>query len=165
MNSPARSSASPACDVVSQELDRLSHLPLPKLRAVWAERWGDGAEFRSRDQLYRAMAYRIQADAYGGLSGRLRRELAVLGARFAEDRGFSPGPSLSLKPGSTLIREWGGKRHEVIVNADRFVFEGRTFRSLSQVAFAITGTKWNGPVFFGVKPRRSPAKQGRAARP
>jgi hypothetical protein len=111
------------------------------------------------------MAYRMQADAYGGLSVRLRRELSDLGARFAEDRGFSPGPSLSLKPGSTLIRVWGGKRHEVFVTADGFAFDGRTFRSLSQVAFAVTGTKWNGPVFFGVKPRRSPAQQGRVARP
>ena len=111
------------------------------------------------------MAYRIQADAYGGLSGRLRRELSDLGARFAEDRGFSPGPSLSLKPGSTLAREWGGKRHEVFVVADGFVFNGRSFGSLSQVAFAITGTKWNGPVFFGVKARKSPALQGRAAQP
>ena len=111
------------------------------------------------------MAYRIQADACGGLSGRLRRELSDLGARFAEDRGFCPGPSLSLKPGSTLVREWGGKRHEVFVVTDGFVYDGRTFRSLSQVAFAITGTKWNGPVFFGVKARKSPAVQGRAARP
>ena len=165
MKMATRSSATTACDAVSQELDRLSHLPLPKLRAIWAERWGDAAEFRSRDQLYRAMAYRIQADAYGGLSVRLRREISDLGARFAEDRGFSPGPSLSLKPGSTLIREWGGKRHEVFVVTGGFAFDGRTFRSLSQVAFAITGTKWNGPVFFGVKARKSPAVQGRAARP
>ena len=161
----ARLSATTAGDSVAQELDRLSHLKLPRLRAEWLERWGDEASYRSRDQLYRAMAHRIQADAYGGLSGRLRRELSDLGARFSEDRGFSPGPSLSLKPGSSLIREGGGKRHEVFVVTGGFAFDGRTFRSLSQVAFAITGTKWNGPVFFGVKARKSPAVQGRAARP
>ena len=165
MKTLARATDTAHGDSVAQELDRLSHLQLPRLRAEWLERWGEEVAYRSRDQLFRAMAYRIQADAYGGLSGRLRRELSDLGARFAEDRGFSPGPSLSLKPGSTLAREWGGKRHEVFVVADGFVFNGRSCGSLSQVAFAITGTKWNGPVFFGVKARKSPALQGRAAQP
>ena len=86
MKTLARATDTAHGDSVAQELDRLSHLQLPRLRAEWLERWGEEVAYRSRDQLFRAMAYRIQADAYGGLSGRLRRELSDLGARFAEDR-------------------------------------------------------------------------------
>ena len=60
---------------------------------------------------------------------------------------------MALKPGSSLVREWGGARHEVAVTEEGFSYQGRVFGSLSQVAGHITGTKWNGPVFFGLKPR------------
>jgi hypothetical protein len=110
------------------------------------------------------MAYRIHCEHEGALSGRVRRELEDLASRFSADRGFSPGPSISLKPGSTLIREWGGIRHVIYVVGDRYNYEGTQYSSLSKVAKAITGTKWNGPVFFGVKARKSPALQGRVAK-
>lgn len=147
---------------IDAELDGLAAMSLGELRSFWARRWRDQAPaYRAKDQLRRAIAYRLQAQRAGGLPTRAKRELAELAKRFEEDRGFTPGPALVLKPGSALIREWGGERHEVVVVDDGFVYEGERFASLSKLAHRITGAKWNGPVFFGVKPRKSPAAQGR----
>ena len=148
------SSTSPG---LAAELDQVSGMELPELRAFWNARWGDPPAYRARDHLLRALAYRLQAEAQGGLSSRLKREVADLGARFASDRGFNPTAAIVLKPGSSLVREWGGKRHEVAVVTDGYVYDGERFASLSRVANRITGTKWNGLVFFGVKARAAPA--------
>ena len=144
------------------ELDRITRMALPELRTYWAMRWGDPPAYRARDHLLRALSYRLQAEAQGGLSSRLKREVADLGARFTMDRGFNPTAAIVLKPGSSLVREWGGKRHEVAVVVDGYVYDGERFTSLSRVAFRITGTKWNGLVFFGVKARSSPAAPRKA---
>ena len=154
MSAAARKQAS----ALQDELDQISAMALPELREFSKARWGEVPAYRARDHLLRATAWRLQVDARGGLPGRLKRELADLGVRFASDRGFNPGPSIFLKPGSSLVREWGGKRHEVAVVADGFVYEGERYASMSKVATRITGTKWNGPVFFGVKPRKAPGR-------
>lgn len=148
---------------LEEDLGAISALGLQQLRDFWKGRWGDPPAYRARDQLLRATAYRLQAEVYGGLAARLNRDLVALGARFADERGFSPGPTIVLKPGSSLVREWGGKRHEVAVVDGGFVYDGERFKSLSSVATRITGTKWNGPVFFGVKPRAPLKAQDRAA--
>ena len=145
--------ASGAVAELATELDRIAVMALPELRTFWAARWGDPPGYRARDHLLRALAYRLQAEAHGGLSSRLRKDVAILGAKFAGDRGFNPVPAIVLKPGSSLVREWGGRRHEVSVLAEGYVYDGERFSSLSKVATRITGTKWNGLVFFGVKAR------------
>ena len=99
------------------------------------------------------MAYRLQIESHGDVPSPMRRRMAEHAERFAADRAYSPAPTLALKPGSSLVREWGGARHEVAVTEEGFSYQGRVFGSLSQVAGHITGTKWNGPVFFGLKPR------------
>ena len=149
-------------DYVRNTLASLEKMPLPQLRAFWTERWGTLPAYRTRDQLMRAAAWKLQADIHGGVTAKVRREVAELGARFNADRGFTPGAGVSLMPGMTLIRVWGGKRHEIAVLEEGFVYDGRHFGSLSAAAFAITGTQWNGPVFFGVKARkiRAPALIG-----
>jgi len=144
---------------ISEEVRAVSLLELPALRAAWQARWGEVPRYRSRDMLARAMAYRIQAEGFGDLPGPPRRKAAEYAVQFRADRKFTPAPALALKPGSSLIREWRGARHEVAVTADGFAYLGKPYRSLSQVAFAITGTKWNGPLFFGLK-----ARGGKAAR-
>jgi hypothetical protein len=145
-----------ATEDVAAELKVLSTLPLPELRAYWPQRWGDLPANRAQDQLRRTIAYRLQAEVQGGLSSRVKRDLTELATRFTDDRGFNPGPAIVLKPGCSLIREWGGKRHEVAVVDGGFVYDGAHFTSLSKIAGLITGTKWNGPVFFGIKPRKAP---------
>jgi hypothetical protein len=137
------------------EVAGIADMTLVELRALWRERWGDLPAFRSREYLGRAMAYRVQADAMGDLGKASRRQLAELAGKFAEDHRFNPTPAVSLKPGSSLVREWGGKRHEVAVTGDGFLYDGVAYGSLSRVAAVITGTKWNGLVFFGMKGRKA----------
>jgi hypothetical protein len=103
--------------------------------------------------LFRILAYRLQADHSGDLDGESQRIL---------DRSASPEDArrralelrrrvLNLKPGTVLDREWNGRMHRVAVLPDGFVWKGKSYPSLSKVAFAITGTRWNGPVFFGLR--------------
>ena len=138
---------------ISEEVRAVALLDLPGLRSAWLERWGEVPKFRSRDMLARAMAYKIQVEAFGDLPALLKRKAAEYAAKFAADRRFTPAPGPNLKPGSSLVREWKGVRHEVAVTEEGFAYLGRSYRSLSKVAQAITGTKWNGLVFFGLKSR------------
>jgi hypothetical protein len=135
----------------------VASMGLSVLRVEWRRRWGDVPAFRSRDLMARAMAYRLQSEAFGGLPQSVRRKLAEHAAKLAGDRKYTPTPGPVLKPGSSLIREWRGVRHEVAVIAEGFAYQGETFRSLSQVAQRITGVKWNGLVFFGLKARAGKA--------
>ena len=138
---------------ISDEVRALAALDLRQLRAWWRRRWGDVPGFRTRDLILRAAAYRLQAEALGELPAPDRRRLAALADRFSKDRSFTPTSGPALKPGSSLIREWRGVRHEVAVIEGGFAYHGATYASLSKVATAITGSKWNGPLFFGLKPR------------
>jgi hypothetical protein len=129
-------------------------LAVPELRKLWVERLGQPPpQLRTRELLSLALAYRIQAEAHGGLPGDTKRRLAELERRFSADRSYRPAPPPRLKPGCSLIREWRGVRHEVRVLKEGFSYQGEGFGSLSQVAHRITGTKWNGLVFFGLKAR------------
>jgi hypothetical protein len=143
---------------VSAELDLIADMPLPALREAWRRRWGEPPQYRSRELLSRAYAYRLQALAEGDLAGATKRRITEYAAKFTADRAFRPAPGPAIKPGSTLIREWGGVRHEVAVIAQGFGYQGQTFKSLSAVAQYITGVKWNGHVFFGLKRREGAAR-------
>ena len=155
--------ASPDCEKVDVEIARLRGLGLPELRARWHTVFRRRAPpHLPRHILFRALAYQLQADHWGDLDPEARRLL---------DRAGSPGEveklaaglnrrRAELQPGTMLVREWNGTPHRVMVVADGFAWENRTFDSLSQVAFAITGTRWNGPRFFGL--RDKPAKEARA---
>ena len=99
----------------------------------------------------RALAYRIQEKALGGLKPSTRRLLANVAAAASAHRPMRVAPQPTLKPGTVLLREWHGTQHQVIVREDGVVFQGKRYKSLSQVAHRITGTKWSGPLFFGLK--------------
>ena len=139
------------------EFKTIERLTLPELRAAWQSRWGEPPQFRSRDLIARAFAYKVQANRGEDLLAVRRRQLNELADRFQADRRYTPIPAQSLKPGSALIREWNGVRHEVAVTEAGFEYAGETFRSLSKVAERITGTHWNGQVFFGLKARKGVA--------
>ena len=89
------------------------------------------------------LAWRIQADAHGGIAADTRRALARKGPAMAE--------GMDLGIGARLTRQWQGRTHEVIVEVDGFRWEGRLYKSLSAAATAIAGSKWNGPRFFGLR--------------
>jgi hypothetical protein len=96
------------------------------------------------------LAERIQSTQHGGMKQALRRRLEKLSTEFT--KGIAdPKLSRKLSPGTVLMRDWQGRRHSVMVTGDGFVHEGRTYRSLSEIARAITGTRWSGPAFFGLK--------------
>jgi hypothetical protein len=105
----------------------------------------------SRDLLVRALAYRIQEKALGGLKPSTRRLLAKVATDASERRSIEVAPQPTLKPGTVLLREWHGAQHQVIVCEDGIVFRGKPYKSLSEVAYRITGTKWSGQRFFGLK--------------
>jgi hypothetical protein len=104
------------------------------------------------DLLRRSIAHRIQEKAYGGLPPATRRLLdQLVKAAMAKPNGRLELPR-RIKPGSELVRTWRGKSYRVVVMADGFAYDGKRFASLSEIATEITGTKWNGPRFFGLRP-------------
>jgi hypothetical protein len=146
--------AKPERDTLAVEIARLRDLDVGALRNRWHTVFGRQAPpHLPRHLLFRVLAYRLQADQLGDLDSESRRLLdssespekigqraADLGRRTAE-----------LRPGTVLGREWNGQMHRVAVLADGFAWNGKTYPSLSNIASAITGTRWNGPRFFGLR--------------
>ena len=114
-----------------------------------------------RHLLFRVLAYRLQADHLGDLDTESRRLLDGPGSPDdAGKRAVDPGRlTADVKPGTILVREWNGRMQRVTVLAEGFSWNGKIYPSLSKIAFAITGTRWNGPKFFGM--RDKPSKQAR----
>jgi hypothetical protein len=134
---------------------------LPTSRESWRTLYGTEAPRRiSRDLPIRALAYRIQEKALGGLKPSTRRLLAKVAAGASAHRSIQVAPEPDLKPGTVLLREWHGTQHQVIVRENGIVFNGKKYKSLSQVAYQITGTKWSGPLFFGLKANRREQTNG-----
>jgi len=106
----------------------------------------------SRDLLIRALANQLQEGIHGRASGALRRRLHTLAGEFDRD-GASFDPGLVLKTGTTLVRQWRGQAHTILVRADGFEYEGQRYRSLTMIAQRITGAHWSGPRFFGLTKR------------
>ncbi len=142
-------------EAVTQAIAELESLPKEELRCRW------GATFRadpptraSREFLERSLAHRIQEQALGGLPPRVRKRLERLTRANGRGSSFAPASMSIFKPGTRLIREWKGEIHEVDVLEKGFSWRGRRYDSLSRIAREITGTRWSGPVFFGLKKRR-----------
>ncbi len=116
----------------------------------------------SREFLERSLAYRIQEQALGRLPPRVRKQLDRLTREFERDPGFAPAPTQTVKPGTRLVREWKGEVHEVEILEKGYSWQGVRYGSLSKVAREITGTRWSGPAFFGLKkPQRQDMRHGR----
>jgi len=145
---------------VRAQLPQLRRLPAPELRQRWRDLMGTDPPEYNRKFLVSRLAYRIQETAYGGLSapalaameallddagcdklGRMRRRYGRTGRR-------------KLLIGTRVAREWNGQRHEVTVVQGGFEYHGNRFPSLSAIARIITGTRWNGPAFFGLREKR-----------
>jgi hypothetical protein len=109
--------------------------------------------------LIRALANRLQEGIHGRASGALRGRLQTLAEELDRD-GASFDPGLVLKTGTTLVRQWRGQAHTVLVREDGFEYEGQRYRSLTTIAERITGAHWSGPRFFGLT-KRSRAAAGR----
>src|SRR6202171_1660232 len=149
---PPDSQIKPADPAIEAELDRLAVMPIVQLRLTWAKLFRrDPPKSFGPDLLRRSIAHRIQEKAYGGLSRPAQRLLDhMMKAYAAKPNGKIVLPR-RIKPGSVLVREWKGKSHRVTVLADGFVYDGDTYSNLSEIALLITGTRWNGPRFFGLR--------------
>jgi hypothetical protein len=163
-HSPPAKSADPA---VEAELDRLAVMPIAKLRVRYREVFrADPPKAFGPDLLRRSVAHRIQEKAYGGLSRSTQRLLDQMMKAFAAKPNGRIVLPRRIKPGSVLVREWKGRSHRVMVLADGFAYDGKTFGNLSEIAGLITGTRWNGPRFFGLRSKTEesgkPANAGRA---
>lgn len=135
-----------------EKLETLEGLDTTQLRDRWVEVFQvPPPKSASADFLYRAIAHKHQVDAHGGLKASAKRRLIQMAKAMERDPNYSPGPEPSTKPGTKLEREWQGKRYEVMILDTGFAFEGKTYDSLSKIASDITGTRWSGPLFFGLK--------------
>ncbi len=134
----------------SLDLEALCELTRAELKGCWREFYGSLPPAQiSRKLLLRAVAYRMQEEAYGGLSAKARKQLARAARDLAAGRSLQ-APAAKIKPGTRLLREWQGVVHEVIVLEDSVLYRGKDWPSLSSVAREITGARWSGPRFFGL---------------
>jgi Protein of unknown function (DUF2924) len=149
---------------LEHEIAHLRGLDLKGLRSRWQSVFQRPAPAHlTRHLLFAIIAYRVQADCFGDLPHEMRQ---VLDRTIAKEAGPATAVRLAsfdqkrtkLSPGTVLVREWDQRSQRVMVLADGFAWNGQTYDSLSKVAFAITGTRWNGPRFFGLRD-----KEGRSA--
>jgi hypothetical protein len=131
---------------VDDQLAALATMSPAQLRSEWQRLTGGPLPRISPSMLRLALAWEIQAKAYGGLSRSTQQKLDQ------QKRGKTR--TSPAQPGMRLVREWNGRAHVVLVGEDEVIrWDGREWRSLSEVARAITGTRWSGPAFFGLKKR------------
>jgi hypothetical protein len=151
---------------VEAELDRLAVIPIAQLRVRYRELFRtDPPKAFGPDLLRRSVAHRIQEKAYGGLPRATQRLLDQMIKAFATKPDAKIVPPRRIKPGSILVRQWKGKSHRVMVLADGFAYDGNTYTNLSEIAGLITGTRWNGPRFFGLRAKSEDASTGAKAGP
>jgi len=129
-------------------LERLAKFERNDLLKYWKFTYdADPPTSISRPLLLHAIAYKLQEKALGGLKRTTRRYMLQLVA----DNETAILPRTNVRTGTRLLREWHGVTHEVLMQDDGVMFKSKRYRSLSEVAFAITGNKWSGPLFFGLR--------------
>jgi hypothetical protein len=136
---------------ISEQIAALQQFGLAELRSEWRRLFRSQTPNLSRDLLMRALAYRVQERAHGGLTNATQRKLASLAAALEAGGEISLDPGPQIKPGARLLREWRGRTHTVTVTEEGFQYDGRHYPSLTKIARAITGAHWSGPRFFGLK--------------
>ena len=138
-----------------EALSRLPTLEIGELRQQWRGLYKTQAPPNlSRELLVRAVAYRMQELALGGLRPEPRRQLLRIAQQFKETGAAKTTSRPNLRPGTRLLREWQGRTYDVLVLDDGFSWQNTRYRSLSALARKITGTAWSGPLFFGLKLNR-----------
>jgi Protein of unknown function (DUF2924) len=146
---------------INTAIDHLSDLSLVKLRQGWKRQFGaDPPAVRSREFLLRQFSWQIQTQAFGGLDAATDKKLRAIAEGFERSPTFQPKMNRVLRPGVVLTREWKGVVHKVTARAGGFEYGGRTYKSLSDVARTITGTRWSGPRFFGLELKKRKSAGG-----
>lgn len=149
----------PSLDV---QLARLTHLSSAALRAEWRQLYKRPAPDITTDLLRRGIACRLQERALGGLAPTVQRKISRL-MREVERTGTAVRASTGrIKAGTWLVRDWGGDNHHVLVLDDAYLYRDERYRSLTSIAFMITGARWSGPRFFGVKAKGKETVHGQS---
>ena len=142
-------------DMLAAEIAELPTLNRAQLQAKWRLVLKQSAPSHLRKQLLvPLLAYKMQEQALGGLRPEVKRRLHELADSFQSRPGQASAKLASpvlTKPGTRLIRQWQGETHSVTVSVQGFEYKGESYKSLSQIARLITGTRWSGPLFFGLK--------------
>lgn len=134
-------------------LGRLGELPPEELKIEWVRRYGAPAPNLSLELLQLGIGYKLQEQRLGSIS---RSTRALLRQTIQSEAGSGPKPlPRKLMPGTKLIRDWHGVGHTITVLEDGFEYQGKYWKSLTAIAKAITGAKWNGPRFFGLTERKT----------
>lgn len=145
-------------ETLEREIAALPKMNITELRAKWRRDLKQAPPPHVRKQLLvPLLAYKLQEQAYGGLKPEIRRHLERLAASYRRDpnkKADSHSIPRRSKPGTRLLRQWNGKTHQVTVVEDGFEYEGAHYKSLSVIARLITGIRWSGPLFFGLKGKR-----------
>lgn len=137
---------------IDKELSELPNRRIRDLRTRWRELFrADPPPSFGLDLLRRSIAHRIQERNYGGLRSAVRRELDELIKILSKKPSGKFDLPRRIKSGAVLVREWKGQTHKVIVSDGGFTYNGNNFSNLSKIAREITGTRWNGPRFFGLR--------------
>jgi hypothetical protein len=137
------------------QLAALSAMSPAAVRAAWREAYRTAPPDITPELMVRAVAARLQERRHGGLPSSVTREIARLTTRLRRTDDVVAIHDVRLKPGTRLVRGWHGRTVNVLVTADGFEFDGRQYSSLTRIAHEVTGTRWSGPRFFGLKGRAS----------
>jgi len=149
---------------VERQIAGLANRSTQDLRIAWRQLHRTGPPLGlSRDLMIRALAHQLQEQSHGGVGRALRRRLQSL-AGASEKAAMAVDPGLVLKAGTTLVRQWRGHTHTVLVHTDGFEHEGQLYRSLTAIAERITEAHWSGPRFFGLTRRVHALAGGKAGR-
>lgn len=144
---------------LGQKIAELGGMSPAELRSLWRDTFKQAAPDVSTDFMGRAIAYRWQERQHGGLPTSITRNIARLTRVLVRTGTLDANGELSLKPGTRLVRDWNGRTLNVLVCNEGFELDGRQFSSLTQIAYEVTGTRWSGPRFFGLKKRKAPPKR------
>ncbi len=137
---------------IQRQLAILPKMSKAQLLNLWREHFKKTTPSQvRRELLVRILAYKIQEKAFGGLSNSTRRRLRQLADALEANPSAALPNVRRIKPGTRLIRQWQGKTHQVTVGEAEYEYAGQRYGSLSEIARLITGTRWSGPLFFGLK--------------
>lgn len=135
---------------VSRQIADLRQMSMAELWPLWDRYFPHRPQYPNRTHVESRIAYKLQEEAFGGLSRETRQRLEAIGAQRSKIKLRAKPREFHFAPGTVILREWGEREHRVTVNAEGlFEYEGHTFKSLTAVARHITGQHWSGPLFFG----------------
>ena len=137
---------------LSEKIAKLPAMNRTQLLPIWAENFKTPPPAKLRKELMvPILAYRMQEREYGGLSHSARTRLKEIAASFSTRKPAQRENDSTPETGTKLIRSWRGEVHEVLATGSGYIYRGQTYSSLSKIAREITGTRWSGPLFFGVR--------------